>query len=181
MTTKQEGVDPAPPKKKEEKGMYQRMVDQQDAAIRSLPVVGEPLAETVESLRPDPDVQKLWDALEKFDLPRKKVFELLAPHSEKILDSLEAFDIPRQMISGKPGRFEAIPKAVFGEEKWEQYKDVGELFADDFKRDPIQAMKDWEIRRVDPEMVGVRPVPVPSQEQALESYWSEQESKLEKK
>ena len=130
MTTKQEGVDPAPP--------------------------------MAEAAQPDPDVQKLWDVLEKFDIPRKKVFELLAPHSEKILDSLETFDIPRQAL-------------------WEQYKDVGKLFADDFKRNPIQAMKDWEIRRVDPEMVGVRPVPVPSQEQALESYWSEQESKLEKK
>ena len=92
---------------------------------------GDPAPPVAEAAQPDPDVQKLWDALEKFDLPRKKVFELLAPHSEKIQKSLEFFDIPRQAI--------------------------------DIAIDPLRYTS---AKEAGPE--------------ALESFWSEQEGKLEK-
>ena len=123
----------------------------------------DPAPPVAEAAQPDLDVQRLWDALEVFDIPRKKVFELLAPHSEKIWKSLETFDIPRQAL-------------------WEQYKDVGKLFADDFKRNPIQAMKDWEIRRVDPSRAGQGALETFDRpRQALEEYWTEREGELEKK
>ena len=76
MTTKQEGVDPEViPEELREDIKEQRGLTSE----HELYFAPDPMGDKV-----DKGIQKLWDALETFDIPRQKVFELLAPHSERI-------------------------------------------------------------------------------------------------